>query len=151
MSGQPFALEKLCLDQVEAVARLYRAAYDDRFPFIAGRHTPADDIRYFRDTVFPAEQVWGAIAEGAFRGIVSFREGWVEKLYVLPAFQRQGLGRALLAIPKRENRHVQLWTFQRNIAARRFYEAQGFAVVRETDGSQTEEREPDVLYAWSRG
>ena len=43
-----------------------------------------------------------------------------------------------------------LWTFQRNANARRFYEAHGFALVRETDGSDNEEKEPDALYLWTR-
>ena len=45
---------------------------------------------------------------------------------------------------------LQLWAFQRNTAARAFYEAHGFTVQRLTDGSGNEEGEPDVLYAWSR-
>lgn len=45
---------------------------------------------------------------------------------------------------------LNLWTFQRNRRARRFYELNGFAAVRETDGSSNEEKEPDVLYRWQR-
>ena len=41
-----------------------------------------------------------------------------------------------------------LWTFQVNKPAHRFYERHGFAVVRYTDGSDNEEREPDVRYEW---
>jgi hypothetical protein len=43
-----------------------------------------------------------------------------------------------------------LWTFQKNVAARRFYEDRGFQAVEETDGSRNEEREPDVHYVWRR-
>jgi len=35
-------------------------------------------------------------------------------------------------------------------ATARFYEARGFALVRETDGSGNEEKEPDALYLWTR-
>ena len=42
----------------------------------------------------------------------------------------------------------QLWVFQQNATARRFYERRGFVLVRETDGSDNEERTPDALYAW---
>jgi hypothetical protein len=45
---------------------------------------------------------------------------------------------------------LQLWTFQRNEQTRRFYEARGFTLVRETDGSTNEEKEPDALYRWLR-
>ena len=41
---------------------------------------------------------------------------------------------------------VNLWTFQRNTGARRFYERNGFIAVDLTDGASNEEREPDVRY-----
>ena len=41
---------------------------------------------------------------------------------------------------------VNLWTFQRNTGARRFYERNGFIAVELTDGASNEEREPDVRY-----
>jgi hypothetical protein len=47
------------------------------------------------------------------------------------------------------NTQLQLWTFQRNTNAIRCYRARGFQVVRETDGSGNEEREPDVLMGWT--
>jgi hypothetical protein len=43
----------------------------------------------------------------------------------------------------------QLWTFQKNARARRFYEQRGFTAVRFTEGEGNIEKEPDVLYAWS--
>jgi putative acetyltransferase len=44
---------------------------------------------------------------------------------------------------------LSLWTFQRNKAARRFYEKQGFTLAKKTDGSASEEKEPDAMYRWS--
>ena len=40
---------------------------------------------------------------------------------------------------------LQLWVFQRNVGARRFYERHGFTLTELTDGSRNEEREPDAL------
>jgi hypothetical protein len=45
---------------------------------------------------------------------------------------------------------LQLWTFQRNAPARRFYEASGFTLIQETDGARNEENEPDALYLSTR-
>jgi ribosomal protein S18 acetylase RimI-like enzyme len=56
----------------------------------------------------------------------------------------------LLDKAKERNSELQLWTFQRNVSAIRFYQANGFRLVRETDGAVNEEREPDALFAWSR-
>lgn len=59
------------------------------------------------------------------------------------------LGDRFVALAKqRRPDGLQLWTFQVNGPARRFYERHGFAAVEETDGAGNEEREPDVRYVW---
>ena len=72
------------------------------------------------------------------------------QLYVHPGAQGRGVGSALLDLAKTTGDRLQLWTFQRNLAARRFYERHGFVLVEETDGARNEEREPDALYRWTR-
>jgi phosphinothricin acetyltransferase len=44
---------------------------------------------------------------------------------------------------------IQLWTFQSNSGARRFYERHGFVAVQTTEGDN-EEKAPDVRYVWRR-
>ncbi|MYU47846.1 GNAT family N-acetyltransferase, partial [Streptomyces sp. SID7803] len=44
---------------------------------------------------------------------------------------------------------LALYAFQRNAAARAFYERHGFIAVAFDDGSRNEEKEPDVRYRWS--
>lgn len=131
------------------VGGVHRAAFDERLPWLAGLHTPDEDRAYFEDHVFAACELWGA-AQATLIGFVAFREGWIDQLYVLPHRQRQGAGSALLEVAKAASPALSLWTFQRNAAARRFYEARGFVAVRETDGCGNEEREPDILYRWER-
>jgi hypothetical protein len=45
---------------------------------------------------------------------------------------------------------LELWCFQANSRARRFYEARGFHAILFTDGAGNEERTPDVRYRWER-
>jgi len=40
--------------------------------------------------VLPNNRVWIAEAEGNLAGFIAFANGWVNHLYVAPAFQRQG-------------------------------------------------------------
>jgi GNAT superfamily N-acetyltransferase len=73
-----------------------------------------------------------------------------EDRYVEPDAQRSGIGSALLEAAKtRRPAGLRLWVFQRNHAARAFYAQHGFAEVELTDGADNEEREPDVLLAWT--
>jgi GNAT superfamily N-acetyltransferase len=100
--------------------------------------------------VFTGCQVHGAFEGSALAGIIAFRSDWVDQLYVLPEVQGRGVGSELLQVAKRACESLQLWTFQRNLSARRFYEARGFALVEETDGARNEEKEPDARYLWTR-
>jgi len=100
--------------------------------------------------MFPTCQLWGAFDAGEMHGIIAFRDGWIDQLYVLPSAQRRGVGSKLLKVAQREFDQLLLWTFQRNILARRFYAARGFVLVTETAGVRNEEKEPDALYRWAR-
>jgi len=143
-------LRQLKLDDMDAAARVVRTAFDQALPSLAGLHTPEEDQWFFRERVFETCEVWGAFDGAAMRGIIAFREGWIDKLYVLPTAQRRGVGKDLLQVAQNAFNRLQLWTFQRNAPARRFYEARGFALIQQTDGARNEEKEPDALYLWTR-
>ena len=142
-------LRQLKLEDMDAAARVVRTAFDQALPSLAGLHTPEEDQWFFRERVFKTCEVWGAF-DGAMRGIIAFREGWIDQLYVLPEAQRRGVGKDLLQVAQNAFDRLQLWTFQRNASARRFYEARGFALIQQTDGARNEEKEPDALYLWTR-
>jgi len=135
---------------MDAAAAVHRSAFDRALPTLRGLHTPEEDRWFFRECVFRNCDIWGAFRGEEMTGIIAFRKDWIDQLYVLPDGQGQGFGTALLEVAKGAFDRLQLWTFQRNISARRFYEARGFVLVRETDGSGNEESEPDTLYLWTR-
>jgi GNAT superfamily N-acetyltransferase len=135
---------------MDAAACVHRAAFDHALPWLAGLHTPAEDRWFYRERMFATCTLWGAFDGTAMSGVIAFHDDWIEQLYVLPAAQGSGIGGALLEVAKQGAGRLQLWTFQRNVRARRFYEARGFAPVEQTDGGRNEEKEPDVRYLWTR-
>jgi GNAT superfamily N-acetyltransferase len=143
-------LRQLKPEDVDAAARVVRTAFDQALPSLAGLHMPEEDQWFFRERVFNTCEMWGAFDGAAMRGIIAFREGWIDQLYVLPEAQRRGVGKDLLQVAQNAFDRLQLWTFQRNAPARRFYKARGFALIQETDGAGNEEKEPDALYLWTR-
>jgi GNAT superfamily N-acetyltransferase len=143
-------IRRLQLADMDAAARVHRAAFDEALPWLAGLHTPDEDRWFYRERMFVTCTLWGAFDGEAMSGVIAFHDDWIEQLYVLPAAQGRGIGGALLEIAQQGADRLQLWTFQRNARARRFYEARGFAAVEETDGSRNEEREPNVCYLWAR-
>jgi GNAT superfamily N-acetyltransferase len=136
---------------MDAAALVHRAAFDAALPWLRGLHTPGEDRWFYRERMFATCVLWGAFEGEVLAGVIAFHDDWIEQLYVLPAAQSRGIGSALLEIAKQGADRLQLWTFQRNAQARRFYEARGFSAVEQTDGSRNEENEPDMRYLWTRG
>lgn len=87
--------------------------------------------------------------DGHVVGYVAFRDEWIDHLYVHPDRQGQGIGPVLLEKALACGLPKQLWVFQQNTRARRFYEGRGFHPVEFTDGSGNEEKTPDVRYLWN--
>jgi len=144
------ALRRLALKDMDAAAAVHRASFDRALPWLIGLHTPAEDRAFYRTQVFKSCEVWGAERQSKLVGIIAFRRDWIDQLCVLPDAQRHGVGGDLLEVAQDTYPLLNLWTFQRNLPARRFYEGNGFVAVRETNGSGNEEKEPDVLYRWQR-
>lgn len=146
-----FTIRRLATSDALAAARIHRAAFDDRLPWLKGLHTPEEDARFYDDVVLSICEIWGAFEGDQLMGFVAFRDGWIDQFYVARDRQAHGLGSRLLDKAKTDQTSLRLWTFLRNTLARRFYENKGFVEIDRTDGARNEEKEPDILYEWRRG
>jgi len=131
-----------------AIAVILRTCFRVSLPFLPELHTPDEDLAFVSGRLMGANTVWVAEVDGAVAGYIAFREGWIEHLFIDPHRQGQGIGPALLAKAMEDGTPRQLWTFQQNTRARRFYEVRGFRAVEFTDGEGNEEKTPDVRYRW---
>jgi GNAT superfamily N-acetyltransferase len=135
------------LEDVGTVARMMRSTYD-RMDYIPRMHTPEEDLAYIGG-LFGEREIWVAENDAGVVGFAILSADELMQMHVDPDEQNAGIGSALLARAKeRRPAGFTLWTFQKNVGARRFYERHGLEVVRLTDGDGNEEREPDVQYAW---
>lgn len=119
--------------------------------FLPVLHTVEEDRRFIENIILTECEV--IVAEGD-PGIVSFlalNGEEIRLLYSHPDFIGSGAGSLLLdAVKKSSVAALELWCFQANERARRFYEERGFRAVRFTDGQDNEEKVPDVRYRWVR-
>ena len=88
--------------------------------------------------------------DGQLVGVLATSEeaqkSWIDHLYVLPGWTDKGIGSKLLKHAHRQlPSPIQLYTFQENSGARRFYERNDYKPIQFTDGQGNEERCPDVL------
>jgi putative acetyltransferase len=145
----PITIRKGAKNDAPTVLCIHLAARRAAMPWLAEVHTDEENAWWAEHKLLEKNEVWIADVNSAAAGFAAVAPGWLNHLYVDPVFQGIGVGRRLLDLAKaRQPDGLQLWTFARNRRARRFYEAAGFVLVEETDGSGNEEREPDVLYEW---
>jgi GNAT superfamily N-acetyltransferase len=141
------AVLRATVQDAAEVAEVFLGSFHATYAFPLA-HTD-DEVRgWIRDRLIPNDEVWVIVEDGRILGMLALAPGWLEQLYVAPDRLGEGLGGRLVAVAKeRQPDGLQLWTFQVNARARRFYESHGFVAVEETE-DRNEERQPDVRYVW---
>lgn len=114
-------------------------------------HTDEEVRAWFASVVVPRGDTWVAEEEetGTVVAMMVLDDGWVSQLYVDPDWTGGGIGSRLIEVAKRRcPEGLDLWMFESNVEAARFYERHGFTAVERTDGAANEEGAPDVHYRW---
>jgi ribosomal protein S18 acetylase RimI-like enzyme len=120
-----------------------------RYNEVQQKHTLSDARDFFRDQLLPACHVLVATRAEQLLGMLALQAPWIRHLAVFPEHQRKGVGTLLLRHAREHAKaDLRLYTFQRNAAARAFYERHGFVAVA-FGVSPAPESEPDVEYRWS--
>jgi len=141
-------LDSLNADLITSLVRSFRSARTARLKFLNDLHREEEDYEFISRKLLIENEVWIAELNDVVAGFIAFHDDWVNQLYVAPQFQRRGIGRDLLAIAKRGNASLQLWVFEVNEPAIRFYQQQGFRIVERTDGAANEAKMPDLRMVW---
>ncbi|KUJ71019.1 hypothetical protein ACZ90_00515 [Streptomyces albus subsp. albus] len=131
------------------VAEVWLRSYDAALPTVRRAHSDDAVRAFFTEVVVPVQETWLAERDGAVVGMMVLDEDWLSQLYLDPDWRGKGLGDRFVALAKeRRPDGLQLWTFQVNDPAQRFYQRHGFVEAERTDGRDNEEREPDIRYVW---
>ena len=132
-----------------AMADLYLRARRSAEPTIPPMvHSDAETHEWMAGQV-EALDVWAAVEAGRIVGLLVLAGDWLEQLYLEPDATGRGIGTVLVDHAKQVRPEgLQLWTFESNLGARRFYERHGFVEAERTDGAGNEEGAPDIRYVW---
>ncbi|KAA6212104.1 N-acetyltransferase [Streptomyces albofaciens JCM 4342] len=149
---QDLRLREAVAADAAGITNVFLASRAAAMPYLPRLYSDEQTRAWIEAVVLPGSTVW--VAEtGEKPEIVGFAalDGTVlDHLYLRPDVRRQGIGSALLAAVREASPYeLSLHVFQRNQAARAFYERHGFTAGESDDGSRNEENEPDVTYHWT--
>lgn len=136
----------------EPLARLVTAAREAAMPAMPPPvHTAEEDRAWVARQLAGEREVWVAEEQEheELAGYLILEPGWLHSLYVHPRLTGRGIGGFLLDFVKAlRPEGFSLWVFQSNEPAQRFYRRHGLVEIRRTDGSENDERAPDIEMAW---
>jgi putative acetyltransferase len=136
----------------EELTEVWHNANRSAYPYVEAhqRYTLDESRGFFQSSVLPCNRLWVASVGTLIVGFIAVDATHINQLAVDVNYQHSGIGSALLRyLLSTTVGSWRLFTFQRNVSARRFYERHGFCVVR-FGVSPPPENEPDVEYLLER-
>ena len=137
-------------DDAPALISLMHRSREAVMPGFPRLHSAEADQAFFAHMIQSQDVTVGLSEDSHLAGFMALEPGWINQLYLHPDFFRQGLGSRLMAKAKAAQEQLELWAFQHNAPARRFYQNQGFRLAELTDGAGNEEGLPDLRLIWQR-
>ena len=109
-------------------------------PFLTEKFL-GEENNNLRERFLPNSQTWVYEKQGRVVGFISLLENEVGGLFVHPAWQRQGVGMALMDKARSLHKNLELEVFEANQQGRAFYAKYGFVPLKkyreETTGEMT--------------
>ncbi|GAB3437646.1 GNAT family N-acetyltransferase [Phycicoccus ginsengisoli] len=149
--GAPPAIRPAGPDDAPALAELFWQVRTESVPSIPMIVHPRESVLPFVETVLLREfEVWVAQDSDALVGFLALMPpDQLGHLYIRAPHTGRGLGTRFVALAQtRFPAGLELWAFQGNEGALRFYERHGFEPVEWTEGDN-EEKAPDVRMVWT--
>jgi GNAT superfamily N-acetyltransferase len=144
-----FTLRRATASDADAIAHVYSTSFR-LLTFLPMLHTVEEGRWFITNVILKECEVTVAQDESGI--VVAFlaRQGEeVRLLHTRPDLIGMGAGTQLIDAAKASGIcALELWCFQTNERARRFYEARGFHTICFTDGAHNEERMPDIRFRW---
>ena len=145
-----FTLRRATASDTKSIANVLSASFR-LLTFLPILHTVEEDRRYIQNVILNECEVTVAEDESGIVSFLAHQREEVRLLHTRPDRIGMGAGTQLIDAEKASGiGALELWCFEANDRARRFYEARGFRAIRFTDGAHNEEQMPDIRYRWER-
>ena len=133
-------------EYVEELVRMWRESFEFGVG-VLDPHPIREQEQALLAEVVPNNTVRVAFLEGRMVGFIAASTESISQLYVRKGYDRRGIGSLLLQWAKEQSAgSLWLYTFERNAAARAFYEHHGFRIV--ARGHEPHWDLDDLKYEW---
>lgn len=99
--------------------------------------------------ILPNSEIYVYIEQNKIKGFIGINNNYIEGIFIDSDSQNKGVGTALLNKAKEEKMKLLLNVYEKNKKAIRFYEKNGFKIVKKSVDNETNEKEYEML--WNKG
>ena len=99
--------------------------------------------------LLPNSEIYVYIENDKIEGFIGINEDYIEGIFVNSNYQNKGIGTALLNKAKEAKEELTLNVYEKNRKAIKFYEKNGFKIVKEAVDKETNEKEFRMI--WNKG
>jgi N-acetylglutamate synthase-like GNAT family acetyltransferase len=143
-------LRQASLADADAIAAVFSPSRR-LLKFLPELHTVDEDRWFIENVILKECEVTVVEVLGVVISFLARHSAEIRLLHTHPNRIGEGAGSLLVHHAKaRRPGALELWCFQANDRARRFYERHGFNAIHFSNGDRNEERMPDVRYRWAR-
>lgn len=96
--------------------------------------------------LLPKSEIYVYIENDKIKGFIGINENYIEGIFVNSNYQNKGIGTALINKAKEEKEELTLNVYEKNREAIKFYEKNGFEIVKESVDKETNEKEYRMLW-----
>ncbi|KAB8039039.1 GNAT family N-acetyltransferase [Silvanigrella paludirubra] len=141
-------INKAQFEDCEILTEIFFLARKDLY-YLPVLYTKEETLWWIKNIVMKQNEIYIAEYKNEKVGFLAKNKEVIEHLYVIPDYQNFSVGQKLLDFCLKTGNKFELWVFQENIRAIRFYEKNGFILEEKTNGDRNEEKVPDAKYIWS--
>ena len=99
--------------------------------------------------LLPKSEIYVYIENDKIKGFIGINENYIEGIFVNSNYQNKGIGTALINKAKEEKEELTLNVYEKNREAIKFYEKNGFKIVKEAVDKENNEKEFRMI--WNKG
>lgn len=99
--------------------------------------------------LLPNSEIYVYIENDKIEGFIGINEDYIEGIFVNSNYQNKEIGTALLNKAKEAKEELTLNVYEKNRKAIKFYEKNGFKIVKEAVDKETNEKEFRMI--WNKG
>lgn len=97
--------------------------------------------------LLPNSEIYVYIEQDKIKGFIGINNNYIEGIFIDSDSQNKGIGTALLNKVKEEKMELLLNVYEKNIKAVKFYQKNGFKIVKNTVDKETNEK--GYLMLWN--